>query len=184
VNDDVIAAYVNSKRFTLSADDVVALHQEGVPDAIVTSMLQRSHGQPAATSGQVATSAPAVENAPPTQPQPQPEPAQSAPPAYYVPTPAPAPVQTVVAAAPAPVVVYQQPTYSYYDPYWTSPVYWNFGYGYRYPYYHSYYPYRYGYRPSVSIGFRGPHVGVGIGFGGGVHVGGGFHSGGFHGHHR
>ena len=183
VNNDVIAAYVNSKRFTLSADDVVALHQEGVPDAVVTSMLQRSQGQPAAASLPVATSAPTVENALPAQTRA--EPAQAAPPVTYV--QAPTPVQTVV-AAPAPVVVYQQPTYSYYDPYWTSPVYLGFGYGYRYPYYNHYYPYRYGYgygyRPSVSVGFHGPHVGVGIGFGGGVHVGGGFHGGGSHGHHR
>lgn len=184
VNDDVIAAYVSSKRFSLSADDVVALHQEGVSDAVVTTMLQRSQGQPTATPAPMA-SAPAPENAPPPQVQPAP---QQAPPAVsYVQTSPP--VQTLVAPAPAPVVVYQEPVYyNYYDPYWVSPVYWNFGYGYRYPYYSHHYPYRYGYRgPSVSVGFHGPHIGVGIGFGGGVHVGGGFHGGyhggGFHGHH-
>lgn len=81
MGDDVITSFIrnSSDSYKLSADDVLYLSGQGVSQAVITALLQKSSGQPAATPAPVATQpapqpvqpTPAVspQTVPPTQPQ-------------------------------------------------------------------------------------------------------------------
>lgn len=107
VSDDTIIAYIkNSGRsYSLNADQIINLRQQGVSDAVITAMLN----QPKLTA--VAYT--------PTTPAPQPVAAPVSPPP--VPTATIAPAVTYVQTVPAPVYYYQP----YYYPA-CSPVYSSF----------------------------------------------------------
>ena len=160
---DVITGYVNNTQspFRLNADNIIYLHQIGVPQEVITAMIQRD--------GQLQRESAA---------------AQQAAPAYAPVAAAPAPAPMIVPATPAPVVTYAAPqVYPVYPDYgYGYPAY-----GYAYP---DYGPtivvggpwwgwgwggggFRHGgFRGGFHGGFRGG-VGVGIGFN---HAGGGrFH---------
>jgi uncharacterized membrane protein YgcG len=174
VPTDIVLNYINSSTLTfyLSADNIIALQQQGVPKEVLTALLKR----------QGETQRQMVVNSPQQVPVPQ-----SPAPAYYNAPPenpadnfnnalqARAAESYSYAAAPAPAYPVYYP--SYYD----------------YPYY----PYAYGYGPGLYLGFGGygyGHFGGGFarggfgGFGGhgvalGGHGGGGFgggHGGGGH----
>lgn len=127
VADEVVMAFIkNSKTgFSLTADEIIALHNEGVADEMINEMLARKKQAP-----RIVVAAP--------QPAPQPEPAQQqtvvqqpAPTVTYVQQP-----QTVYVPA-STTYVYRAPVYTYYDPYpyyyrsyWSYPrVSFNFGFG-------------------------------------------------------
>jgi hypothetical protein len=151
---EIIVNYINNSplAFYLSADNVIALQQQGVPPQVITAMIQRN-GQMQRQTAQAwqqgaaqAAQAPAV-----SYQYPQDNAAENfnnalqaraANPAYY-PTPAP-----------------------------SYPVYYP---TYDYDYYYPYYPYAYTYWPPVYFGF-----GFGHGWGGYAH--GGIAHGGFAGH--
>ena len=107
VNDDVIVAFVgNSKStYSLGANDIVYLRQQGMSDRVISAMLDH-HVQVAEVRP---VSAPAVQSSSPA--------------------PAPAPKTATTYVAPAyvaapPAYVYPAPAYPYYDPYPRS--YWGF----------------------------------------------------------
>jgi len=139
VHDDVIVAFIqnDSRRFSLSATEILHLRQEGVSDRVLTAMLgQRTADEP-----------------PP--PPPPATTAEASAPEYTTPPETTAVVETVPSST---VYVATTPTYySFYDPwpYWSSwyvypavsfGFYWGWGWGgcWGYPYYPSYcYPYPY-----------------------------------------
>lgn len=123
VPDEVVMAYIKDSKtgFSLSADEIIALHNEGVADEMIHEMLKRKKQAPQ----------PLI-SAPQSQPQPQQTVVQQAPPptVTYVQQP-----QTVYVPAPT-TYVYSAPAYTYYDPfpyYYRSYSYprvsFNFGFG-------------------------------------------------------
>jgi hypothetical protein len=151
ISDGVIVSYIQNSGtiYSLKADEIVYLKQQGVSDNVLNAMLNQ-RGRLTGSSEPAATTA----------------------------SPTAASTQTYAPAAPAPAVVYEQQTASpstvyvipdtqtyQYDTYYYS------GYPYySYPYYGGYY---YGW-PAVSLSF-----GWGGYYGGGYHGGGGgFHDGG------
>ena len=167
VETDVVLNYIenSSVPYHLSAEEVVHLHDIGVPSQIITTLIR--HG---AKVQQQANAASALIQQKAT------EEAKAAS-AYVNPYP------PAVYAQPTPVVTYNYtypqyvyagyPNYYSYPGYcYTSPFYFSFGYpGYRHFYYHG------GFRSYPRFGFGG-HVGFGGHIGSGrVGFGGGFHSG-------
>jgi hypothetical protein len=147
VADEVVMAFIkNSKTgFNLTADEIIALHNEGVADEMINEMLARKKQAP-----RIVVAAP--------QPAPQPEPAQQqtvvqqpAPTVTYVQQP-----QTVYVPAPI-TYVYRAPVYTYYDPYpyyyrsyWSYPrVSFNFGFGHHWGHHH------FGHFGHHGVGFHG-----------------------------
>jgi len=155
VSDGVIVNYIQNSGtiYSLKADEIVYLKQQGVSDNVLNAMLNQ-RGRLAGSSEPAATT----------------------------PSPTAASVQTYAPAAPAPAVIYEQQaappstvyvipdtqTYQYDTYYYSGYPY------YSYPYYGGYYN---GW-PAVSLSF-----GWGGYYGGGYHGGGGFRGGGgeFHG---
>ncbi len=162
VSDDTIVSYIkNSGRAysDLNASEIVYLHQQGVSDRVVNSMLDQRTTLTSSPAPTVTTTAQTDSSAQYQQPAAQP-----------TATVATAPVVT------APLV-YTQPASTVYVIHDNSPRLVDYGYYPYYPAYRSSY-YYYPYFPSVSFGFR---------FGGGGHSsfhGGGFHGGGHGGFHH
>jgi len=158
---DLIVSYVNNSpmSFYLSAENVIYLQQQGVPDRVVQAMIQRD-GELRRQSALAYQQAPAAGGPFPTSPQVQ-IPAEAPPPTYY------AYPDTTYGSASAPVY----PDY-YYPDYYPDYYDW-FGY---YPYYSYWPPVYFGYGPGGFGGrffggdrFGEGHIGGGIG---GGHVGG------------
>lgn len=140
---DVLVNYVNSANisFALHADDIIYLHNAGVPQEVISAMQQKENNQ-----------ATAAQN---TAPAPAQQPVESQPQTTMVNPPTAAPQTTTVVTQPP--VVYTSPTYVY--PSYPS-----------YPYY-GYYGSPYYYGPSISLGFGWGHGWYGHGWGGGWHGG-------------
>jgi len=136
ISADIIVNYINnsSSSFYLSADNLIALQEEGVPPPVLTAMMQR-YGDLQRQTGMAASApAPARVQAPTPQYSSAPvqAPAQAPAPQYYSYAPAQAP-------ASYPYVV--APSYPVYDPYYYSdpflypgypfggPVFFDFGFG-------------------------------------------------------
>jgi len=159
ISADIMISYINSSplSFYLSADNLIALQQQGLPAPVLTAMmerygeLQRQTVMAAAAPAQYQPQAAAPQYA--TQPQY----------ATAVQVPAQAPAPEYYSYAPAqPAVVYPYvapPVYPAYDPYYYDP---------------SYYPW-YPIGGPVVFDFGIGHFGGGFGgrFGGGGHFGGG-----------
>lgn len=146
---DVLMNYVNSANlsFALRADDIIYLHQVGVPEEVITTMMERERNHMAV----------AQSSAPVEEPQSQ-SVAQVNPSAAQV-----APATTTFVSQPS--VVYTTPTYVSYPSY---PAY-------SYPYYGGY-GYGWGVPLSLNFGFGwGGHYHGGWGGGGWHGGGGGFH---------
>lgn len=145
---DIIVGYVNNSplSFYLSADSLIALQQEGVPESVLTAMMRR-HGEMQRQAGVPAGALAPVQAQNPV-PQyagaPAPLPAQAPAPQYY----SYAPAQPAVSYA-----YVTSPSYPIYEPYYYDPY---------------YYPWR-PFGGPVVFGFGFGHVG---GFGG--HWGGGW----------
>jgi len=120
VGDDTIIAYIKNSgtSYGLNADQIIYLRQEGVSDAVVSTMLnQPKPGAAVATLPTVAL-----------------PPAASTANSGQVSTATVAPTVTYVQTAPAPIYYYSQPYYNpYYNPYyypaygWYPPVSFSFG---------------------------------------------------------
>lgn len=133
VADEVVMAFIkNSKTgFSLTADEIIVLHNEGVADEMINEMLARKKQ---ATPVVIAAPQPA----PAVQPVPQTVVQQPAPAVTYVQQP-----QTVYAPGPT-TYVYRAPAYSYYDAYpyyyrnyWSYPrVSFSFGFGHHWSHHH------------------------------------------------
>jgi hypothetical protein len=154
ISDGVIVSYIQNSGiiYSLKADEIVYLKQQGVSDNVLNAMLnQRSRLTGSSEPATTTASSPAAS----TQ--------------TYTPSAPAAPAVTYVQTAPPSTVYVIPDTQTYlYDTYYYS------GYPYySYPYYGGYY---YGW-PAVSLSF-----GWGGYYGGGYHGGGGFRggSGGFH----
>lgn len=149
LSTDVLINYVNSANasFSLRADDIVYLHNAGVPQEVITAMQQKQ--------------APVAQN---TAPAPAQQPVQSQPETTMVNPPSPQPSTTTVVTQPP--VVYTSPTYVY-------PSYPSYPY---YGYYGSPYYYGPSIRLGFGWGWGGHgwHGGYG-GYHGGWHGGGGWH---------
>ena len=151
---DIMVSYVNNSTssFYLSADNLIALQQEGVPAPVLTAMMQR-YGELQRRAG-MAAGAPVQVQAQAAVPQyagaPVPVPAQAPAPQYYSYAPAQPPASYPYVAA---------PSYPVYDPYF-----------YYDPFYYPWYPFG----GPVVFDFGFGHVGVfGGHWGGGGHFGGG-----------
>jgi hypothetical protein len=135
---DTMVSYVNNSplSFYLSADNLIALQQEGVPATVLTAMmrrygeLQRQAGTAAGARAQTQAAAP--QSVPQYAGAPVQAPAQAPAPQYYSYAPAPPPASYTYVAAPS-YPVYS-PSY-YYDPYYYpwypfgGPVVFDFGFG-------------------------------------------------------
>ena len=153
VNDATIIAYIKNSgnSYGLNADQIIYLRQQGVSDAVITTMLNQPK--------------PGVAAATPATPAPQP--VASTADAGQVSTATVAPTATYVQTVPETTYYYQPYYQPYYYPYyygWYPPVSFSFGWGGGY--------YRGGWHGGGYGG--GWHGG---GYGGGFH-GGGFHGGG------
>ena len=162
IGDSTIVAYIQNSGtiYSLNAPEIVYLKQQGVSDAVITTMLNQRQ--------RVTQTAPP---APATATTSQPASAETT-------TAVAQPTATYVQTVPASTVyvIPDTQTYRYYDNYYYP----SYGYGY-YPYYSGY-----GYRPyypavSFSFGFGGGYHGGyyrggwGGGYRGGYHGGGGWH---------
>jgi len=164
IGDNTIVAYIQNSGtiYSLNASEIVYLKQQGVSDAVLTTMLnQRQRVTQAAA--QTAPQAPATV----TMPQPGSPDARSAETSTAVAQPTVTYVQTVPSSTV--YVIPDTQTYQYYNNYYPA-------YG-CYPYYSGWY-----YPPvSFSFGFGGGyrggyyHGGWGGGWGGGYRGGGGWH---------
>ena len=168
VETDVVLNYVenSSVPYHLSAEEVVRLHDIGVPSPIITTLIR--HGakvqqQAVAASAQIQQKATEEAKAASGYANPYP------PSAYYAP---PTPVVNYNYTYPEYAYAGYPAYYSYPGYCYTSPFYFSFGYpGYRHFYSHG------GFRSYSPFGFGG-HIGFGhAGFGGRVGFGGGFHGG-------
>jgi WXXGXW repeat (2 copies) len=141
VGDDVILAYVknSTSTFNLSANDIVALKDNGISSAVLAAMLSHDTDlkkqvaqspSPAQTpAGQYTYDQKLYgsEGQQPAQPAPQPaaaQPAAAPAPVAAQPAPAPAPQTVVVQSAPPPAQVEVIPVSPGPDYYWT-PGYWS-----------------------------------------------------------
>lgn len=180
VNDSIIVNYIQNSGtiYSLDANQIVYLKQQGASDAVLNAMLNQRVRLTGSTEPGTTTSSPAVASASAPAPSVA-APAVSSSVAYDQ--------SAQPAAAPSSVYVIPDTQTYYYD---------NWYYG-GYPYYYSGYPYYYGYGygwPAIGVsfgwgGYGGWHGGYyggwhGGGYGGGFHsggYGGGFHGGGgFH----
>jgi uncharacterized membrane protein YgcG len=151
VGDDTIVAYIKNSgnSYALNADQIIYLRQQGIYDAIVTTMLCQPR--------------PGV--VPTAPPPPAPAPAASTVYGGQVSPATEAPPVTYVQAAPAATYYYPadyQSDYYYPNYYWYPPVAFSFGWG-------------GGYFGGWRGGYGGWHGG---GYGGGWHGGGGYGGGG------
>ena len=154
VSDGIIVSYIQNSGtiYSLKASEIVYLKQQGVPDSVLSAMLnQRSRltgsTEPTATTA----SAPVVNDQTST---------------------VAAPAVSYVQSVPSSTVYVIPDTQTYQYDAW---YYGGYPYGY-YPYYGGYYGW-----PAVSLSFGwGGHYGGGWHGGGGYHGGGGFHGGGGH----
>jgi hypothetical protein len=141
----LLQSYVenSSSVYTLTSDDVIFLHEQGIPSSVITAMLQRS----ARVRDQVAASTP-----PPAPPAPA-----AAPAPVYQQVQQPAPTYIVQQPAPAPIIV-PGPSYTYAAP--SSVIYVGSGYSsYCYPRYsRPYFGFHY------SSGWNSPHFYGGFGY--------------------
>lgn len=150
MNEGLLKSYVenSSAVYSLSSDDVILLHERGIPSTIITAMLERS----AKVRDQVAAT-------PPPPPAPPALPPAPAPVYQQVQQPAPTYViqQAPPAPAPAPIIV-PGPSYAYNQP--SSVVYIGSGYsGYCAPRYsRSYFDFHY------SSGWNSPFYYGGFGY--------------------
>jgi hypothetical protein len=141
ISDNTIIAYIKNSgiSYGLNASQIIYLRQQGISDAVITTMLN----QPSPAMASAAPQAPAV---------------------AYTPPPAPAPSQEPVqVATPAPTVTYIQstpPTTYYYEPYYYPAYYPAYGYGF-YP------PVSFSFGWGWGGGWRGGGGWHGGGFGGG-----------------
>jgi hypothetical protein len=122
ISADIMVSYINSSplSFYLSADNLIALQQQGVPAPVLTAMMQR-YGELQRQTG-MAAAAPAQYQTQAAAPQ------YAAPPQYatavQVPAQAPAPEYYSYAPAQPAVVPYvAPPVYPAYDPYYYDPFY-------------------------------------------------------------
>jgi hypothetical protein len=152
VDEKAILSYVEGlPPMRVKADDVIYLHEKGVPSTIITALLQHAAAasaaqQQAATAAAAAAPAQAAQYAQPAQP--------AAPTPVYIQQPEP------VYVSPPPVV-YTVPSYSYYAgcyPYYSRPYYsrpyFSVGFSTGFPFHHGFHSF--------------PHQGF-------HHSGGGFH---------
>jgi hypothetical protein len=102
LSKDVIVNYVRSGNFTfhLRADDIIYLHQLGVPQEAISAMMEKDSNAAA-----VAQSTPVSQEAPMAQTAPQPTVTQAT------------PEQTAPPVVEQPPVVYSAPSTVYVDPY-------------------------------------------------------------------
>jgi len=167
VETDVVLNYIenSSVPYHLSAEEVVHLHDIGVPSQIITTLIR--HGakvQQQANAASALIQQKATEEAKAASAYVNPYP-----PAVYA---QPPPVVTYNYTYPQYVYAGYPSYYSYPGYYYTSPFYFSFGYpGYRHFYYHG------GFRSFPRFGFGG-HIGFGghtgfgrVGFDGGFHGG-------------
>jgi hypothetical protein len=140
IGEDTMRTFVESSHlnYDLDALSIIYLRQQGVPETVVTAMLQKS--KEVADDAKTATSPPAATANAVVVPQ----------------TPAPVPQPDATYSQPAPdysstYPAYAQPSYDYYDYYpypyydYSYPVGFYFGYGYGY----------HGYRGYNGGGFHG-----------------------------
>ncbi len=157
VSDDTIIAYVKNSglSYSLTADQIINLRQQGVSDAVITAMLNQPKTEtsaytPTASAPQLVASSDSANTAD-TTPLYSPRQSDQNPTATAstqpVPTATAAPSVTYVQTAPAPVYYYAQP---YYQPY--------------------YYP-SYAWFPPLSLSFAWGSGGHGGGYYGGWHGG-------------
>jgi len=153
VGDDVIVAFVQNpgRRYNLTADEVLYLRKAGVPDRVLTAMLNQS-SRPALPAPPPAAPAPST---PPTPPGYATQNALNAPSPVYQAAPDYAPAEaTYVAPEPASYYYNSYPSYGYSYSYPAFSLGFGFGAGCSYPYYGGYYcryPY-YGYG-SYNCGY-------------------------------
>jgi hypothetical protein len=114
ISDDVILAYIESARvpFSPTADQILALHEKGISDRLLTAMIKHRPAQPAAAASYAPSPAPPAQTATRII-------VQAPPPVYVQPAP--------VYVAPPPVYVTQP---FYYNP----PVYFSFGFRHHHPF--------------------------------------------------
>jgi hypothetical protein len=153
ISTDITVSYINNSplSFYLSADNLIALRQEGVPAPVLTAMMQR-YGELQRQAGMAAAATAQVQAAPPQYAA---APDQTAAPQYYSYPPVQAPAQAPEPRYYSYAPVQPPPSYTYVAP----PA---------YPVYEPYYYYDPFYSPWYPIG--GPVV-FDFGFG---HFGGGF----------
>src|SRR6185295_201384 len=155
---NVLRAYVQSLRepFKATVDDIIYLHQNKVPDDLISQWINKGsdlvHASAALQAQQQMPAPPA-----PAQPAAVTQPAV----VYQSPQ--------VVSAPP---VVYNSPSYVYSDYYWPSV---SLGFSWGYPYWGYRYPYYYGHYGHGYYGHGGYYGGHYLG---GSHWSGGGHSGG------
>jgi len=143
VNPDVVQKYVehSSRRYTLDADEIIKLHQQGVASSVITAMIEKRRNVESASSGPSA--APVQNVVAPVVVQSQAQIAEPASSVIYVPN------------SPRPVRYPDRPLYLSAYPYASySPAYYG---GYGYCGYYPSYCYRPGYRnyrPTWSYDFR------------------------------
>jgi hypothetical protein len=138
VSDDTIIAYVKNSglSFSLDADQIINLRQQGVSDAVITTMLNQP--KPAPTAYAPTTSAPqpvastvntsTAETTPLYSPRQSDQISTPAASTQPVPTTTVAPTVTYVQTVPAPAYYYAQPYY--YPSYaWFPPVSLSFAWG-------------------------------------------------------
>ncbi len=159
VNEEVIVTYVQTSGtiYNLGSKDIVYLHNQGVSDRVITSMLGQRKKTMESTAQQPAPTAP---NQPAYQDN-----------GTAVATTAPLTPTYAQPASSVYVMPYPATSYAYYGyPYYYSSYYPRYYYGgcYGYPYYGGYYG---GYRGC----YYGPSVGFSFNFGGHGHSGGGIH---------
>lgn len=177
ISEPIIINYVQNSGtvYNLPPDAIVYLKNQGVPDRVITVMLDQRNRVAAQANAQVAAQQAAAAAAAANQ-QAIPYPTSPAPEPTYAPAPG---TDTQPAPSTAYVIPNSPSTYPYYSYYNGSPYYNPYG----YPYYG--YPY-YGYGgPVVSFGF-GYYGGYRGGYHGGYYGGyhGGYRGGGGHvGHH-
>ena len=136
IGDETILAYIRKSGQAygaLGASEIIYLHEQGVSDRIVTTMLEQEKktrdavvAQQAAAQQTLAAAAPSFTTASPVAPAPQYQQAYVQPPVTYV------------QAAPAPLIVMQDSSprlvdYGIYPSYGGYPRYGYGGYGYSYP---------------------------------------------------
>lgn len=194
ISDDTIVTYIQYSGRSyggLSAAEIVYLHEQGVTDRVVSSMLdqRKKFTQAAAQTTQPASTAPAATKANAGASAPQYSQAYVPPTTTYV-QPAPASTVYVIPNSSSYVDYGYYPSYGYYGYGYPSSS-WSFGYygGYRGGYYygggyrgggtHGGGYYSGGYHSGGSYGGGGGYHGGGQG-GGGGHSGGGSHGGGGH----
>jgi hypothetical protein len=141
VSDDTIIAYVKNSGFSysLDADQIINLRQQGVSDAVITTMLNQPKTGPVVYTPTAPAPQPVAStvstSAPDTTPLYSPRQSDQIPTASAsvqpVPTATVAPTVTYVQAVPAPTYYYAQPFYQpYYPSYaWFPPVSLSFAWG-------------------------------------------------------